>query len=97
LSSPTTKTYELQELLLITGQAHHKAFAATDGVDPDWALWYADHMVERLNVLLDADLTRSDIVYLLVGLSHEQPGLAPGASWPRYYARSLAERYGLAS
>ena len=28
--------------LVQTGQAHHKAFEATDGADPDWPIWYAE-------------------------------------------------------
>ena len=95
MSPRPTTTDELEELLLATGQRHHQAFAASNGHDPDWALWYADHMVDRLNTVLDAELTRSDLVYLLVGLSHEQPMMAPGGSWPRFYARTLAVRYGV--
>ncbi len=97
MSVQTTKTDELQELLLTTGQSHHQAFAASDGYDPDWALWYADHMVDRINSILDAELNRSDLIHMLVGLRQQQPMVAPGGSWPRFYARALAERYGVGS
>jgi hypothetical protein len=30
---------ELANLLNETAEAHHKAFAATEGEDPDWPLW----------------------------------------------------------
>ena len=34
----------LVELLRETGHAHHAAFAATDGADPDWSIWYAEYL-----------------------------------------------------
>jgi hypothetical protein len=36
-------TQELADLLNETAEAHHKAFAATDGVDDEWPIWYADY------------------------------------------------------
>ena len=36
----------LVELLRETGRAHHAAFAATDGADPDWSEYYADELIE---------------------------------------------------
>ena len=36
----------LADLLLEAGCAHHAAFAATDGADPDWAIWYAEFLKE---------------------------------------------------
>ncbi len=89
-------TQELAELFRETGMSHHEAFAETDGFDPEWALWYADHLIDRLRPILGADLTKSDVVYLLVGLSREHPMVAPGSPWYVFYARSLADRYGLA-
>ena len=38
----------LADLLLEAGRAHHTAFAATNGTDPDWAIWYADYLQEPL-------------------------------------------------
>ena len=31
--------------LVETAEAHHKAFSATEGEDPDWPIWYADHLL----------------------------------------------------
>ena len=39
-SDPLTRE-ELAELLVETGHHHHQAYADSDGVDPEWALWYA--------------------------------------------------------
>ncbi len=37
----------LVDLLRETGHAHHAAFAATDGADPDWSEYYADEFIAR--------------------------------------------------
>ena len=85
---------KLAALFEATGSAHHQAFIATDGADPDWPIWYADYLHDKMPGHLGVTLTRSDIVYLLVKLGHEQAQNAPGAKWPRYYARYLIEQYG---
>jgi hypothetical protein len=84
---------EIADLLMKTGKGHHQAFIETDGFDPDWPLWYADHLHEDLGKLLNAEFTKSELIYLLVLLSKEQPLRAPGAGWPLYYAKYLAEHY----
>jgi hypothetical protein len=80
---------QLEELFRETGEAHHQAYIETDGADPEWPLWYADYLRERLGPLLDANFTQSELVYLLIWISNEQPLRAPGANWARYYARKL--------
>ena len=84
---------KIVNLFMEAGQAHHQAFIATDGADPDWPLWYAEYLVDKLPPLLEADMTKSELTYLLVHLSKLQPLNAPGAKWPRYYAKYLVERY----
>ncbi len=76
-----------------TGEAHHQAFIRTDGEDPEWPLWYADYLIGKLPKLLHTSFTKSELVYLLMRLSKEQPREAPGADWKRYYARFFAENY----
>ena len=83
----------LEALFRETGKAHHDAFVEVDGADADWPIWYAGYLVDKIGVLLDAKLTKSDLVYLLMVASKEQPIEAPGSDWARYYARFFAERY----
>ena len=84
----------LAALLHQTSEDHHVAFKATDGVDPDWSIWYADHLLELgLEKLLDARLLKSDLIYLLVLADKEQSREAPGAHWERYYADFFIRRY----
>jgi hypothetical protein len=39
---------ELANLLNETAEAHHKTFAATEGIDPAWPTWYADYFLEKM-------------------------------------------------
>jgi hypothetical protein len=83
----------LAALLTETSEAHHQAFADVDGEDPEWPMWYADFMIDRLSELLHAPLTRSELICILLNLSRLQPAEAPDVSWQEYYADYLIERY----
>jgi hypothetical protein len=85
---------QLEELFHQTAEDHHVAFAATDGVDADWSIWYAGHLLERgIESLLDAKLLKSDLIYLLVLADKMQGVEAPGGRWERYYADFFLTRY----
>ena len=86
-------TGQLEGLFREVGEAHHQAFIETDGADPEWPLWYAEYLQERLAPLLDASFTRSELVYLLLRVANEQPLNAPGANWARYYAKFFMSLY----
>lgn len=92
--SQSTRQQQLEALFQETIEAHHQAYADVDGADPDWPIWYAGFLRDRLNALLDASLTQSELVYLLITLDREVHRVAPGAHWQSYYARALLERYG---
>jgi len=80
---------KLVELLQETGQAHHQAYLATDGADPEWPLWYADYLIDKLPAHLGRDLTRSEIVYLLWSATKAQTDEQNDDPWPEFYARFL--------
>jgi len=87
---------QIQQLITLfeeTKRAHLHAYAATDGADPDWPIWYAEYMHEKFAGLLNARLTRSELVYLLVLADKEMALHAPGALWTHYYAGFFIERY----
>ena len=84
---------EIASLLVETGKAHHQAFIETDGADPEWPLWYAEYLHDKLPPLLDASLTKAEIVHLLLDLEMHRQGLAPGAKWAPYFARVMVGRY----
>jgi len=81
-------------LLHQTAEDHHVAYKATDGVDPDWSIWYAGHLLEQgIEKLLEAKLLKSDFIYLLVLVAKQQMSEAPGAHWENYYADFFVSRY----
>lgn len=94
MSGTDNRRQQIEALLHEAGTAHHEAYIETDGADADWPIWYAEYLRDRLAELLDARFTRSELIYLLVGLDREVQRVAPGANWQAYYARALLERYG---
>jgi hypothetical protein len=84
---------ELAQLFRAAGQAHHHAFAATDGDDPDWPEWYASYLVRPLSELLGTSLDREVIAAELRGVEREMRSGAPTAEWAGYYADWFLARY----
>ena len=81
-------------LLHQTGEDHLVTHKETNGADPDWPIWYADHLLENgFDTLLDARLVKSDLIYLLVLVDKQQVSEAPGAHWEKYYADFFVTRY----
>ena len=84
---------QLEVLFVQAGADHAEAYFDSDGEDPEWPMWYADHMLESLRELLASNFTKSDLVYLLVQASREHGLRAPGSNRARFYARFFLERY----
>lgn len=80
----------LAAMLREVGAAHYEAFAV-EGEDPEWPLWYADHLRENVVDVLDEDLTRSDIATLLSEAAAAHAG-ASERDWPEFYAEYLLDR-----
>ena len=83
----------VSDLLVATGKAHHLAFEATDGEDPEWPIWYAGHLQQPLGKLLGTEFTRSRLVYCLMDAEYERAVRAEEAEWAPYYAKHFAERF----
>jgi NAD(P)H-hydrate epimerase len=80
---------QIVKLLQETRQEHHRAYAETNGADPEWPSWYAERMSERLNRLLECRLTKSEIAEQLDALEEGHRDQAPDVNWAEYYARAL--------
>jgi len=84
---------QLAVLLREAAAAHHRAFAATNGEDREWATWYAKYLGPRLEALVgrrpDSALLAAD----LVAVDSEHRRTAPQAAWSDYDARWLWQRY----
>ena len=84
----------LAKLLHQAAEDHHVAFKETDGVDPDWSIWYAGYLLEKgFDTMLEAKILKSDLIYLLVLADKQQMSEAPGGRWERYYADFFISRY----
>lgn len=80
---------QLADLLKRTGDAHHAAYEATDGTDPEWASWYSGHLQTLLGDRLGRPITRSEIVYLLCKAQIEQAADGSDEAWTTYYANLI--------
>ena len=86
----TDSVLQIAALLREAGSAHHKAFAATNGDDPEWPHWYADYLLPRFSRLLPAPLTVEQLAALLKRLEDDRAQHDPHAEWAAYYATRLA-------
>jgi hypothetical protein len=84
----------VEELFRNVGKAHHEAFRELEGTDREWPLWYADRLHKDLAQLLDTELTKSRLVYLLVQGEKKRSKKKPKGDWPQYFARYLVKRVG---
>jgi len=85
---------DLAALFMETGKHHHAAYKAADGVDPEWALFYAGYFQTRVWDRLGSIPTRSAIVHFL--LDADEGFQATGKDymeWPGYYAKLYLEKF----
>jgi len=89
----TISSAELAELLTEAGH-HHPAYQESNGIDPEWATWYAPYLQTRVGDRLGSPPTRSELVYLLISAekAFQQGGLA-GVSWSDSYATHIINNY----
>ncbi|MEV0400321.1 hypothetical protein [Actinoallomurus sp. NPDC050550] len=94
-----TTTEAVRELLHEAGEVHHRVYRIADGVDDDWASWYADWLIRlsELPELLAAEPVRSELVYVLVSLDKRYAAESPDEDWEPYYARGIVEHFGAAA
>jgi hypothetical protein len=84
---------QLVDLFRKTAKSHHEAYIETDGYHPDWPMWYAEHLHEKLTQILNAEFTLSELIYLIVLVDKEHALNAPGSDWAAYYTRFFINRY----
>jgi hypothetical protein len=76
--------------LVATARAHH---AATGGVNPQWAQWYAEHLLDDLNRALQADMDESELEAWLTAADRRYRDEPQTRSWPKAYAAWLQADY----
>lgn len=82
------------ELLEQVGPAHHVAFAATDGDDPDWAGWYATWLLDHLPEPLEVEKSLNPVVLAgwLSAAADSHRASETTESWPPFYARFIVDQ-----
>ena len=94
MSAASDLRTRLAELFHQTSEDHHVAYKETDGVDPDWSIWYAGHLLEQgFDKMLGGTILKSDLIYLLVMADKKINAAAPGAKWEPWYADFFITRY----
>ena len=88
------QTEKLTALLKQADKAHREAFAATGGEGPDWAIWYADYLHDRLEPFLAGPIARSRLVHCLVATADEHETAAPEVPRPEFFAARILECLG---
>jgi hypothetical protein len=77
----------LEAVLRGAGEAHHAAYADTDGDDPEWALWYASHVIGDLRAVLHRpELTLSRLVWAFVSCDDAYSAGRRELPWHGFYA-----------
>jgi hypothetical protein len=86
----------LAELLSRTAEAHHRAFAATDGADPDWPTWYANYLLENgfEHLAEGSTLSATDLSRLLIEADRQHRAEVQETPWELFYAKLLRARAG---
>ncbi len=74
------------------GKQHHEAFKEGKGADPEWPIWYAEHLHEGLKEQFDSGLTKSRIIYLLMQAEKRRAKKDPKGDWPKFYAKYFVKR-----
>ncbi len=92
MTDPRLRT-KLTQLFRDTAQAHHAAYSATEGNDPDWPIWYADQLQQPLKQALDMDFYKSQLIYCLMNADFEHVARAPDTDWADFYAAEFIEHY----
>ena len=85
----------IQALLRATGQAHHRAFASSGGVDADWAQWYGGRACPAMEGLLGKAIGLEPFGRLLAEAADAKEREAPEIAWESFYTDFLLKRLGL--
>lgn len=82
----------LARVLAAAGPAHHAAYIATDGEDPEWPQWYAEHLADDVRDAMGRpDLTISRLVWALVDSADAHAAARSDIPWHRFYAERFVE------
>lgn len=82
----------LTDLFKSAGYVHEQAFLQTNGDDPDWPIWYAEILKDKINNLLDTQFSLSNIVYFLIQFENDRRLFLEKNDWPSFYADKMIDK-----
>lgn len=85
------RLHQLIGVFVSTAEAHHQA---TGGVNPAWAQWYAEKLVDEVNRITNAELTEPEMARWLTEADLRYQREDPPMSWPKAYAQWLLAEKG---
>jgi hypothetical protein len=90
-----SRSARVSALLHEAAETHHRVYRIVDGVDDDWASWYADWMVRlsELPTILGVIPTRSELTYILVGSDLAYRSEPRDQRWEDFYARRILDHF----
>jgi hypothetical protein len=96
MEDPTSR---IRNLLTEAAETHHRVYRIVDGIDADWASWYADWLIRlsELPALLGQAPVRSELVYLLVKLDKDFTAQPREGGWEAFYAREIVRELAAAA
>jgi hypothetical protein len=77
---------QLTELFTETATAHHEAFAATDGNDPEWPIWYAEYLQEPISEILQNRFLKSSLIYCMMNADFDYTAREVDVPWQKFYS-----------
>lgn len=83
---------KIQELLIETKKEHDQAFTETNGEDPEWPMWYAGYLKEKLTALLNIEITKSELIYLLISAEEKRKKSKAKKEWQKYFSDFLIKK-----
>jgi len=91
----TNKILQIKSLIDETERARRVESAESIKKDPEWPLWYAQHMKFKLEKILDRHFTVGELVYLLISAENSHKKTSPKTERIDFYAKYLLERHHL--
>lgn len=83
---------KIQELLIETKKEHDQAFTETNGQDTEWPMWYAGYLKEKLTALLNIEITKSELIYLLISAEEKRKKSKAKKEWQKYFSDFLIKK-----
>ena len=90
MNESETTYKELVGHFVATARAHHEA---TGGVNPGWAEWYAERLIDDVNAVVPTEMTIKELTRWLEEADRRYRSQDQDKSWPKAYAEWLLDDF----